>query len=163
MLWNWYTIDACFLSSTWHITSHGMFAGSCIGVIGLVSLLEFLRRLQREYERSIQPQPQRQPASTNDDVHTSNPSKVDSNGSTSSNDGVDMERRPPLTLGGSRYVPSLRQQVVRAAIHTTQFAVAYIIMLLAMYYNGFIIICIFIGIFIGFMIFGWDAAGVPSM
>src|ERR1700679_2420036 len=53
MLWNWYTIDACFLSSSWHITSHGMLAGSCIGVICLVLLLEFLRRSVKEYDRFL--------------------------------------------------------------------------------------------------------------
>ena len=138
-----------------------MFAGSCIGIIGLVLLLEFLRRLQREYDRFIQPQ--QHSTSTNDDIRTSNPSKVDSNGitiSTIGNDGVDTARRPPST---PRYVPTLRQQVVRAALHTMQFAVAYILMLLAMYYNGYIIVCIFLGVFIGFIIFSWDASGSTSM
>lgn len=50
MLWNWYTVDSCFISSTWRITSKGKFAGSCIGVICLVIVLECLRRLQREYD-----------------------------------------------------------------------------------------------------------------
>ena len=59
-------------------------------------------------------------------------------------------------------MPTLMQQVIRAAIHTMQFAVAYIIMLLAMYYNGYIIVCIFLGVFIGFMIFSWDALGGTS-
>lgn len=50
MLWNWYTVDSCFISRTWRITSKGMFAGSCIGVICLVICLEGLRRAQREYD-----------------------------------------------------------------------------------------------------------------
>lgn len=53
MLWNWYTIDACFLTSSWHIRSSGAFAGSCIGVILLVIALEFLRRFGKEYDRSL--------------------------------------------------------------------------------------------------------------
>lgn len=53
MLWNWYTVDSCFISSTWHITSKGKFAGSCIGVICLVVVLEALRRMQREYDRFL--------------------------------------------------------------------------------------------------------------
>lgn len=36
-----------FLAESWHVTSKGMFAGSCIGVICLVISLEFLRRIQR--------------------------------------------------------------------------------------------------------------------
>tara|TARA_R110002060_G_scaffold40006_5_gene51240 strand:+ start:219 stop:449 length:231 start_codon:yes stop_codon:yes gene_type:complete len=37
-----------------------------------------------------------------------------------------------------------------------QFAVAYFIMLLAMYFNGYIIICIFIGAWIGSFLFSWE-------
>ena len=161
------------ISPTWHITSKGMFAGSCIGIICLVLLLELLRRLQREFECWIQPQ--QHSSSTNDNTNSSNPSKVDSNCITNRNDDVDTERQPPSTLsllrkceqpiplGVTRYVPTLVQQVVRAAIHTMQFALAYIIMLLAMYYNGYVIVCIFLGVFVGFMVFSWDACGVTSM
>ncbi|KAF3902776.1 hypothetical protein AA313_de0204534 [Arthrobotrys entomopaga] len=53
MYWNWYTIDACFLSKGWHITSAGMFAGSCIGIILLVVLVEALRHGARELDRHI--------------------------------------------------------------------------------------------------------------
>lgn len=52
--------------------------------------------------------------------------------------------------------PSPVEQVVRALLHTLQFGVAYIVMLLAMYYNGYIIICIFIGAFLGSLIFSWE-------
>jgi copper transporter 1 len=54
------------------------------------------------------------------------------------------------------YRPSPVEQVIRALLHMVQFAVAYFIMLLAMYYNGYIIICIFIGAFLGSLIFSWE-------
>jgi copper transporter 1 len=38
-----------------------------------------------------------------------------------------------------------------------QFGVAYFIMLLAMYYNGYIIICILVSAFLEAIIFNWDA------
>lgn len=50
-MWSWDTIHACFLSSTWHIKSSGMFAGSCIGIVGLIMTLELLRRLTKEKDR----------------------------------------------------------------------------------------------------------------
>ena len=43
-----------------------------------------------------------------------------------------------------------------------QFGVAYFIMLLAMYYNGYIIICILVGAFLGTLIFSWDAIGAEQ-
>jgi copper transporter 1 len=54
------------------------------------------------------------------------------------------------------YRPSPIEQGIRALFHMVQFAVAYFIMLLAMYYNGYIIICIFIGAFLGALIFSWE-------
>lgn len=173
MFWNWYTIDACFLSPTWHITSQGTFAASCIGVIGLVLLLEFLRRLQREYDRLIQ---QRAMTARPGAGRASSDSKADDNDdSSNSNNASDLEDPPhsavpllgdwkgsfPTSRAG--HVPNVYQQAVRAGIYTLQFAVAYILMLLAMYYNGYILVCIFMGAFIGFFVFSWDVSGAASL
>ncbi|KAF2664922.1 Ctr copper transporter [Microthyrium microscopicum] len=140
MLWNWYTIDACFLSSSWHITSKGMFAGSCIGTILLVIVLEALRRASKEYDSYIVRSATK---------HAANMPTV----TQGSDDGkfVSASTRPTAVST----TPTIVQQAIRALLHMLQFAVAYIIMLLAMYYNGYIIICIFIGAFIGSFIFSW--------
>ncbi|KAJ6259158.1 Copper Transporter integral membrane protein that functions in high affinity copper transport [Drechslerella dactyloides] len=76
MLWNWYTVDACFIARSWRVSSEGIFALSCIGrskenalddmvdlivppgtwhsqVVLLVIALELVRRMQREYDRHI--------------------------------------------------------------------------------------------------------------
>lgn len=53
MLWNWYTIDSCFIAESWHVRSRGAFAGTCIGVILLVISLELVRRAHREYDAWI--------------------------------------------------------------------------------------------------------------
>ncbi|KAK8181046.1 Ctr copper transporter, partial [Phyllosticta citribraziliensis] len=131
MLWNWNTIDACFLSSSWHITSKGMFAGSCIGVILLVMALEFLRRTAKEYDRMLLRQHQRAIFASNNSSRST----------------------MPAHSGKTRFRPNLVQQLIRALLHMVQFAVAYFVMLLAMYFNGYIIICIFIGAFLGSFVF----------
>ena len=149
-----------------------MFAGSCIGVIGLVVLLESLRRLQREYDRHIQQVLRRDRKAGLAFGH----SKAGRNGSLNDGSTGSLEDPPhsavPLLgeweglaapLRGPGLVPTVLQQGVRAGIYVLQFAVAYMIMLLAMYYNGYIIICIFIGAFIGFFIFSWDASGAASV
>jgi copper transporter 1 len=53
MLWNWYIIDACFLSSSCHVTTNGLFAGSVLGVFFLTMGIEPVRRLAREYDRRL--------------------------------------------------------------------------------------------------------------
>lgn len=159
MLWNWYTVDSCtsnfpsatrhftepslgFIASSWHITSDGMFAGSCIGVILLVMSLEFLKRASREYDRAIilKAQQQRQTVS----IATS-PSKSASS------------EEPPRAPALAKSRPNIFQQAIRATFHMVQFAVAYFVMLLAMYYNGYIIICIIIGAWLGGFVFSWEA------
>lgn len=53
MLWNWYTVDTCFLSSSWHNTTLAMYAGSVVGVFALVVAIEAVRRVGREFDRKI--------------------------------------------------------------------------------------------------------------
>ncbi|MCJ1382005.1 Copper Transporter integral membrane protein that functions in high affinity copper transport [Xylographa soralifera] len=168
MLWNWYTLDACFIASTWHITSAGMFAGSCIGVVCLVLVLEFLRRVQREYDRHITQsllarRCHPESSSTNDSGHETPPAG-DEDGIDKS-DAVQAAITPQLrtwlglNTGKGKMRVRLGQRLVRAGIHTLQFAAAYVVMLLAMYYNGYIIICILIGAFLGAVLFGGDMGG----
>jgi copper transporter 1 len=147
MLWNWYTIDACFLARSWRITSKGAFAGSCIGVILLVVVLEALRRSAVEYDGYLI----RKNAQRQDSVPRSDSA---SDGSTNK---VPSTVVKPVAFTPAR--PNIVEQAIRALLHMLQFAVAYFIMLLAMYYNGYIIICIFIGAFLGFFIFGWRTLG----
>ncbi|CRK48122.1 hypothetical protein BN1723_001379 [Verticillium longisporum] len=47
------------------------------------------------------------------------------------------------------------EQLIRAVLHTTFFGLAYIIMLLAMYYNGYIIISILLGAGLGKFLCDW--------
>ncbi len=160
-----------FISSTWHITSNGMFAGSCIGVILLVCTLEFIRRLVREFDRYVILG--KTPTLTRSTIHqqatTSSPgtdlkpvagntSSTLANVSSSSSDDQD-EHDIHLSSGSIQRRtgrPTLLQQMARAFLHMAHLAVAYFIMLLAMYFNGYIIICILIGAFIGAFVFSWD-------
>ncbi|KAL8381802.1 hypothetical protein RB595_005863 [Gaeumannomyces hyphopodioides] len=182
MLWNWDTVDACFISSTWQITSTAMFAGSCVGVVLLTVFLEALRRAVKEYDRLLTrrhaaaapalrfPMRRASPANT-----TAAESKeflehdaaafaaAGDNGNSSknnnSNNSSSNSTAPCAAAAATPFRPTLGQQVVRAGLHTVQFAVAYFLMLLAMYYNGYFIICIFVGAFLGAMTFQWETIG----
>ncbi|KAK0711748.1 Ctr copper transporter family-domain-containing protein [Lasiosphaeris hirsuta] len=147
MLWNWYTVDSCFISSTWQIRSAGMMAGSCIAVILLVMLLEVLRRGVKEYDRFLL----RKHAASHVNLGNIIP-KAGSSNTESTAHGV--------CLPQAEYRPTIIEQAVRALLHTCQFAVAYFVMLLAMYYNGYIIICIFIGAYLGSFVFQWETLGL---
>lgn len=128
-----------------------MFAGSCIGVILLVIALEALRRAGKEYDRYIVNQ---YLAS-----HSQGTAVASSASSNNSKIPATTTSHPPAP---QNFRPSVIQQAVRALLHMLQFAVAYFVMLLAMYYNGYIIICIFIGAYIGYFICGWESFNVAK-
>ncbi|KAJ9203700.1 hypothetical protein DTO164E3_335 [Paecilomyces variotii] len=169
MLWNWDTIDACFLSKSWHITSHGMFGGSCIGVICLVLVLELLRRIGREYDAYIVRRTtiQRYHTTTTPSSHNASCCGPESSSDETnalakhSTPNAKSNTIPPMPPTGKTgpIRPTFFEQLVRATLHMLQFAVAYFIMLLAMYFNGYIIICIFIGAFLGAFFFSWEPLG----
>ncbi|KAI0396984.1 Ctr-domain-containing protein [Xylariaceae sp. FL0594] len=131
MLWNWNTIDTCFVARSWHIRTEGMMAGSCIGIFLLVVLWEFVRRAGREYDAMIIRQFQ---------------ARVQNNGIESSDttsDGTAIFRASPF------------QQLVRSIINAAAFAIAYILMLIAMSYNGYAIIMIILGAACGKFLADW--------
>ena len=186
MFWNWYTTDACFISSKWRISSASTFIGFCIGVISLVILLELFRRMQREFAKFTQLHPAFQ--NTTEDIspdYTSEIAHASPSGDQSIKDGhktscdinnsdsdATVSSSTPFLSNSFPFVPALLRDrrrhvrqglkvaahLIRAAIYTCEFALAYTIMLLAMYYNGYILICIFIGAFVGNFVWGWDLA-----
>lgn len=143
MLWNWYTIDACFLSTSWHITSHGMFAATCIGVAALVIALEFFRRIGKEYDTLIVRQFKR----------NLNARAASFRSQTNCNDSSE----PPFAT--FRATPL--QQLIRSTLHAIVFGLAYIVMLLAMYYNGYIIFSIILGAGVGKFLCDWMVVQIP--
>ncbi|KAJ1336186.1 Ctr copper transporter family protein [Microdochium nivale] len=125
MLWNWYTIDSCFIASTWRIRSEGMFAGSCIGVILLVMALEFLRRSVKEYDRFLLRK------------HTAPRADIAAAAATSSSKASsDNEAAATCLAVSPGYRPNVLEQAVRAFLHMCQFAVAYFIMLCVALYGS---------------------------
>jgi copper transporter 1 len=137
---------AGFIAGSWHVRSSGQFAGSCIGVILLVMSLEFLRRASWEYDRYITLQAQ----CKQQQLESTNPSP-----SASTRKDIALVA-VGIVPGAGKFRPNLFQQAIRALLHMMQFAVAYFIMLLAMYYNGYIIISIIIGAFLSAFVFSWE-------
>lgn len=145
-----------------------MFAGSCIGVILLVISLEFLRRLGREYDRYIVGQfKYRNIASTSGQENRSMSSSSEGNPNSNGKGFAHVDERTTQSRNfgstdpkAQSFRPNVFQQVIRAGLHMVQFGVAYFIMLLAMYYNGYFIICILIGAFIGSFIFSWEQVAI---
>ena len=140
-----------FLAESWHVKNSGMFAVSCIGVAFLVVSMEFLRRLSKEYDAAILRQFQR-------NVSMTRTADLKPNGSNNNNESCCVETPVPAFV---TFRATPLQQFIRSLIHAATFGVAYIVMLLAMYFNGFIIISIIIGSFIGKFLCDWMIHKVP--
>ena len=123
-----------------------MFAGSCIGIVALVVALEFCRRLGKEYDALIVRKFKR-------NLHA----RAAAAGEPAASSG-EAHESPLATF---RALPL--QQLIRSVIHAVVFGLAYIIMLLAMYYNGYVIISIIIGAGIGKFLCDWMVVRIPLL
>lgn len=150
MLWNWYTIDACFLTSSWQIGSQGAFAATCLGIILMVIVLEALRRLGKEYDEHLQRDFAARVALIANLPAAAPPTDTAGGACPAAERGDEAQAPRTVTFRASPL-----QQFIRALIHTATFGLAYIVMLLAMYYNGYIIICILIGALLGKFLCDW--------
>lgn len=116
---------------------------SAIGVALLAILLELCRRAGKEYDTSIASQIQKSVTA----AAAANPSLLVPSGDAS---GSLATSTRTITLRVSPF-----QQAIRALIHAITFAVAYIVMLLVMSFNGYIIVAVFIGAGFGKFLTDW--------
>ncbi|GAA5932983.1 copper transporter family protein [Sporobolomyces koalae] len=141
MIWNWNTIDACFISKQWRVRSVGDYVGSLIGIFFIVVALEMLRRFGRDYDRRIRAAYWRRETAALAAVASSSKTEL-----------------PASALVPAPFCPSYAQQVVRSVFYGISFGTAYILMLLAMSYNGGVILAIFAGGAVGHFISARDTA-----
>lgn len=162
MLWNWHTIDACFISKGWHIKTAGHFAGTCVGLFGWILLLELFKRVSREFDRYIArdwvcAQRARLERAQDHDTKSSQ-AEDEPRFALRSSQSIFA---PFRFLAGHRtspdtFCPTWWQQLIRAGMYTIEYGNAYLLMLMAMYYNGYIHITMWISALISFFLIDWD-------
>ncbi|KAF4459230.1 ctr copper transporter [Fusarium albosuccineum] len=116
MMWNWDTVDSCFIFESWHVTSKGMFAGICIGVILYVMSLEVLRRSIQAWDRYLL----RQHAAKFKASQLSADHSNRSDNPEGANGGATTADSAPLPP----FRPNIWQQAIRALLQMMQFAIA---------------------------------------
>lgn len=126
MLFNFNTIDACFLTNNWQITSRGMFAGSCIGVFLLAMTLEFLRRSVKEFDRFLIRQHIAKHAAAAPDRGS-----LSSGGNNAAAAAAAKGTAAAACAPVPPFRPNVVQQAIRAFLHFLQFTVAYFLMLVS--------------------------------
>ncbi|KAJ7318127.1 Ctr copper transporter family-domain-containing protein [Mycena albidolilacea] len=132
MLWNWDTVDACFISEQWHIHNIQEYAGSLLALFLVVILLEGLRKVSRVYDRFILRRYQNRLASAR------------------------FGKISDSFRNSKSFRPTIFQQFIRSIFYFFQFSTAYLVMLAAMTHNGGVILAVFAGALVGFLFFGRD-------
>jgi copper transporter 1 len=159
MLWNWNVVDACFIAEGWHITNRGMFAATCIGIGLMAVLLEALRRVNRQYDTYLYAQLRRVPMSSSSDSGVNSSLDLTTGPSETKVGRFASVLQTPRSLrkhsGTAKRRITPIQQIVRVVLHVLIFGIAYLLMLLAMYYNGYVIISILLGTGLGKYLCDW--------
>lgn len=143
MLWNWTTIHACFLTDKWHVKSGFGFAISCFASFFLSFSLGLLNKISNDYDSSL---------INTIDNETSNEFK---------NKKMNMNK-PHSHIKHIFFFQwfthndenlKMKHHIIRCTLYITEWILSYIIMLLFMYFNGYIILSLTIGTFAGRFLF----------
>lgn len=168
MLWNWYTKDACFLSKSWMTTTRAKFAGSCIGLFCWLVAFCLLHRFIVEYRQNLRAykiaQLQGQcPSCCNKEEAEVEKAPIPQTPSNSIMAPImsvfshSWLYTKPLTDGyGDRQIYlTVPEHIFNTALSVVEWINAFLIMLMWMYYNGYIIITAILGYFFGQLIFSY--------
>ncbi|OUT21958.1 hypothetical protein CAS74_002942 [Pichia kudriavzevii] len=173
MLWNWNTKDVCFISKQWKTSTRALFGGTCVGVFALLLAINWWRRILVQYRvysaelRKTEVENWLQAGHPVGDTHT-----TFTNVDFTKRYNMVAEALIPLLeackhkwfwalnknlavqVDDMVYVyPSILEHILYCIGDTMEWSVHHTIMLLFMYFNGYVFISCMIGAFIGFMLF----------
>ncbi|KAI5923356.1 CTR2 short splice variant [Camillea tinctor] len=133
MLFTWDTTNLCIIFRFWHIRGPASLVFSLLAIVAIVAGYEALREGTRRYETWISQSPD---AAPNEQVTEDTPF-------------LRAGRREAATATISQ-----RARIVKAALYAVQNFYAFMIMLLFMTYNGFVMIAVAVGAGVGYYLFG---------
>jgi len=133
MLFTWDTTNLCIVFRSWRITGIGTLILSLVAVMALTAGYEAVRELSRRYEAR----------------HTSLIEQMPNQTS---------ERSSLLAPGSSVAAQKKRGKVIKAAFYGVQVFYSFFIMLLFMTYNGWVMLAVGFGAFVGYLAFSGSSA-----
>ncbi|KAI1489264.1 CTR2 short splice variant [Biscogniauxia mediterranea] len=136
MLFTWDTTNLCIIFRFWHIRGPASLVFSLLAIVAICAGYEALREGTRRYETWIGQAPD---AAPNLDEQVTEDTPFLLAGRSSSREAATI---------------SQRARVVKAALYAVQNFYAFMIMLLFMTYNGFVMIAVAVGAGVGYYLFG---------
>lgn len=140
MLFTWDTTNLCIVFRQWHVRSTASLIFSLLAVVLIGIGYEAIRAFSRRYELATSKRVE------------SLPSGLDSV----------TESTPFLPAGQSQGQLSQRTHVIKGALYALQNFYAFMLMLLFMTYNGWVMIAVTLGAFFGYLIFGKSSSATKE-
>jgi len=136
MLFTWNTRNLCIIFRWWHIRSTVDLVFSLLAVVALTAGYEALRQLSRRYESWVEKTQEEVPTIT--------------------------ENTPFLWSGRNQGEVSKRAHIIKAVLYAVQNFYAFMLMLLFMTYNGWVMLAVGVGAFLGYLLFGTNTSATKD-
>ncbi|KAL6811247.1 Ctr copper transporter family domain-containing protein [Trichoderma sp. SZMC 28013] len=149
MLFTWDTTNLCIVFRQWHIRSNTSLVLSLIAVVLIGIGYEFLRSVSRRYEASLAARLETVPNAT---AHAYR-----------DDDDENVTETPAfLRSGQNRESVSKRGHVIKAILYALQNFYAFMLMLVFMTYNGWVMVAVSLGAFLGYLLFGHSTSATKD-
>ncbi|KAK5990469.1 Copper transport protein CTR2 [Cladobotryum mycophilum] len=141
MLFTWDTTNLCIVFRQWHIRSTPSLVISLLAVILIGMGYEAIRALSRKYETALAKRIDSLPSANHDGDE---------------NDNGNVTETTPFFLRAGQHRDSVIQRghVVKAVLYAVQNFYAFMLMLVFMTYNGWVMVAVTLGAFFGYLAFG---------
>ncbi|KAF1975199.1 Ctr-domain-containing protein [Bimuria novae-zelandiae CBS 107.79] len=139
MLFTWDTTDLCIVFRGWHISGPGTLILSLLAIVLMTAGYEAVREASRRY-----------------DAHAKRVAEVRTSGDDLSTRYAADDDELSSLLRPGRYAGRANEQqmkVVKALLYAVQVFYSFFIMLLFMTYNGWVMLAVAVGAFVGYMLF----------
>jgi len=149
MLWNYEIVDTCIVFPRWHVTSNTYFLWSCVVIVGLGVLFEYLRAFSKSLDTRIA-------------IALVASGKGKTRARSGSRSGRNSPDEAASLLTGRRLfktattgtpVPFLLR-LLRAGLYGATVFLSFFLMLVFMTYNAYLILATVFGAALGHFIFG---------
>lgn len=135
MLFTWNTKNLCIIFRWWRVSNTFTLILSLLGVVALTAGYEAIRSGSRRYEAYVEKK---------------------TTGITLGDDNT--ENTPFLWSGKNQVEVNKKAHVIKALLYAIQNFYAFMLMLLFMTYNGWVMLAVGVGSFVGFLLFGTNTS-----
>jgi len=146
MLFTWSSKDLCIIFRQWRVTSTTSLLLSLIAIVLLTAGYECVREISRRYEQSHNTQ-------------------MGAFSSCATSEPLPLNESSSLLDAGSdsKAAAERKGTIIKALLYAVQVFYSFFIMLLFMTYNGWVMLAVAVGAFVGYLAFGRSLTSTKSV